>query len=53
VMAVKIRRRRCSVRALLKHGERRKGAGRGAVKLGGGARLLKGARATRGGNAGE
>jgi hypothetical protein len=37
---VKIRRRWCSVRALLKRGERRKGAGRGAVKLGGGARLL-------------
>jgi hypothetical protein len=31
--AVKIRRRQCSVRALLKRGERRKGAGRGAVKL--------------------
>jgi hypothetical protein len=29
-------RRWCSVRALLKRGERRKEAGRGAVKLGGG-----------------
>jgi hypothetical protein len=38
--AVKIQRRRCSVRALLKRGERRKGVGRGAVKLGGGTRLL-------------
>jgi hypothetical protein len=38
--AVKFRRRRSSVRALLKRGERRKGAGRGAVKLRGGARLL-------------
>jgi hypothetical protein len=38
--AVKIRRRRCSLRALLKRGERRKGAGRGAVKLVGGALLL-------------
>jgi hypothetical protein len=37
---VKIRWRRCSMRALLKRGERRKGAGRGAVKLGSGARLL-------------
>jgi hypothetical protein len=35
-MAVKIRQRRCSVRALLKRGERRKEAGRGVVKLGGG-----------------
>jgi hypothetical protein len=39
-MAVKIRRRRCSVRALLGCGERGKEAGRGAVKLGGGAHLL-------------
>jgi hypothetical protein len=38
--AVKIRRGRCSVRALLRRGERGKEAGRGAVKLGGGARLL-------------
>jgi hypothetical protein len=38
--AVKIQWRWCSVRALLKRGERRKGAGRGAVKLGGGAGLL-------------
>jgi hypothetical protein len=38
--AVKIRWRQCSVRALLKRGERRKGAGRGEVKLGGGAHLL-------------
>jgi hypothetical protein len=41
------------VRALLKRGERKKGAGRGAVKPGGGARLLLGAGAARGGNAGE
>jgi hypothetical protein len=39
-MAVKARRRRCSVRGLLRRGERGKEAGRGAVKLGGGARLL-------------
>jgi hypothetical protein len=38
--AVKIRRRLCSVRALLRRGERGKEAGRGAVKLGGGAHLL-------------
>jgi hypothetical protein len=40
VTVVKVRRRRCSVRALLRRGERGKEAGRGAVKLGGGARLL-------------
>jgi hypothetical protein len=39
-MAVKIRRRRCSVRALLRRGEKGKEVGRGAVKLGGGAHLL-------------
>jgi hypothetical protein len=39
-MAVKARQRRCSVRGLLRHGERGNEAGRGAVKLGGGARLL-------------
>ncbi len=33
-------RRRCSVRGLLRRGEREKGAGRGAVKLGEGAHLL-------------
>jgi hypothetical protein len=33
-------RRRCSVRAMLKRGEKRREAERGAVKLGGGARLL-------------
>jgi hypothetical protein len=38
-MAVKAQRR-CSVRGLLRRGERGKGARRGAVKLGGGARLL-------------
>jgi hypothetical protein len=38
--AVKARRRLCSVRGLLRRGERGKEAGRGAVKLGGGARLL-------------
>jgi hypothetical protein len=38
--AVKVRRRRCSVRALLRHGEKGKEVGRGVVKLGGGARLL-------------
>jgi hypothetical protein len=37
---VKIQRRRCSVRALLRRGERGKETGRGAVKHGGGARLL-------------
>jgi hypothetical protein len=40
------------VRALLKCGEKRKGAGRGAVKLGGGAHLLEGVGAAQGGNAG-
>jgi hypothetical protein len=40
VTAVKARRHRCSVRGLLRRGERGKEAGRGAVKLGGGARLL-------------
>jgi hypothetical protein len=40
VTVLKIWRRRCSVRALLRRGERRKRAGRGAVKLGGGAHLL-------------
>jgi hypothetical protein len=39
-MVVKVQRHWCSVRGLLRHGERAKGAGRGAVKLGGGARLL-------------
>jgi hypothetical protein len=38
--AVKAQRHRCSVRGLLRRGERGKEAGRGAVKLGGGARLL-------------
>jgi hypothetical protein len=38
--AVKIQRCRCSVRALLRRGERGKEAERGVVKLGGGARLL-------------
>jgi hypothetical protein len=38
--AVKAQLRRCSVRGLLRCGERGKGAGRGAVNLGGGARLL-------------
>jgi hypothetical protein len=42
-MVVKVRRCRCSVRGLLRRGERGKGAGRGAVKLGGGACLLYGA----------
>jgi hypothetical protein len=42
-MVVKVRRCRCSVRGLLRHGERGKGVGRGAVKLGGGARFLYGA----------
>jgi hypothetical protein len=40
VMAVKARRRWCLVRWLLRRGERGKEAGRGAVKLGGGAHLL-------------
>jgi hypothetical protein len=39
-MVVKVRRRRWSVRVLLKCAERGKEVGRGAVKLGGGARLL-------------
>jgi hypothetical protein len=52
-MVVKVRRHRCSVRGLLKHGEREKGAGRGAVKLGGGACLLWGAGERQGGVAGE
>jgi hypothetical protein len=39
-MVVKAWRRRCSVRGLLRHGERGKEAGRGVVKLGWGARLL-------------
>jgi hypothetical protein len=38
--AVKARRHRCSVRGLLRRGERLKEAGRGAVKLGGGAHIL-------------
>jgi hypothetical protein len=38
--AVKVRWRRCSVSVLLRRGERGKEAGRGVVKLGGGARLL-------------
>jgi hypothetical protein len=38
--AVKARRRWCSMRGLLRHGERGKEAGRGAVKLSGGALLL-------------
>jgi hypothetical protein len=37
---VKVRRRRYSVRAPLRRGERGKEVGRGAVKLGGGAHLL-------------
>jgi hypothetical protein len=40
VTAVPNRRRRRSVRAMLKRGEKRREAGRGAVKPGGGARLL-------------
>jgi hypothetical protein len=39
-MTVKARRCRCSVRGFLRRGERGKEVGRGAVKLGGGARLL-------------
>jgi hypothetical protein len=38
--AVKVRWHRCSVRALLRRGERGKEVGRGAVKLMGGAHLL-------------
>jgi hypothetical protein len=37
---VKAQRRRCSVRGLLRRGERGKEVGRGAVKLGGNAHLL-------------
>jgi hypothetical protein len=37
---VKVQQRRCSVRGMLRRGERGKGAGSGAVKLGGSARLL-------------
>jgi hypothetical protein len=40
VTAVPNRRRRCSVRAMLKCGEKRREVGRGAVKPGRGARLL-------------
>jgi hypothetical protein len=40
VMAVKARRRWCSMRGLLRRGERAKEAGRGAIKLGGGTHLL-------------
>jgi hypothetical protein len=39
-MVAKAWQRRCSVRELLRRGERGKEAGRGAVKLGGGASLL-------------
>jgi hypothetical protein len=45
-------RRRRSVRGLLRRGERSIGAGRGAVKLGEGARLLLGSGERRGGVAG-
>jgi hypothetical protein len=41
------------VRAMLKRGEKRREAGRGAMKPGGGARLLYGGGAARGANAGE
>jgi hypothetical protein len=41
--AVQNRRRRCLVTAMLKRGEKRREAGRGAVKPGGGAHLLYGA----------
>jgi hypothetical protein len=37
---VKAQRRRCSVRVLLKRGEKGKEAGRVVVKLDGGARIL-------------
>jgi hypothetical protein len=40
VTAVKARRRRCSIKGLLRRGERGEEEGRGAVKLGGGAHLL-------------
>jgi hypothetical protein len=51
-MAVKVRRHRCSVRVLLRRGEWGKEAGRGVVKLGGGARLLLGSGEHREGVAG-
>jgi hypothetical protein len=51
-MAAKVRRRRCSVRALLRRGERGKEARRGAVKLGVVLAFYRGAGAARGGNAG-
>jgi hypothetical protein len=47
------RRRRRLVRAMLKRGEKRREVGRGAVKPGGGARLLYGPGAARGAIAGE
>jgi hypothetical protein len=50
---VKARRHRCSVRGLLRHGERGKEAGRGAVKLGGLLAFYRGPREHRGGVAGE
>jgi hypothetical protein len=54
VTAVPNRQRwRRSVRAMLKRGEKRREAGRGAVKPGGGARLLYGSGAARGAIAGE
>jgi hypothetical protein len=49
--AVKARRHRCSVRVLLRRGERGKEAGRGVVKLGGGYLPFIGGRDARGGNA--
>jgi hypothetical protein len=49
---VKVRRHRCSVRALLRHGERGKEAGRGAVKLGVVLAFYMGLGAAHGGNAG-
>jgi hypothetical protein len=50
---MKAQRRRCSVRGLLRRGERGKEAGRGAVKLGGVLAFYRGPGERRGGVAGE
>jgi hypothetical protein len=50
---VKVQRHQCLVRGLLRRGERGKGAGRGAVKLGGVLAFYRGSGERRGGVAGE
>jgi hypothetical protein len=52
VTVVKVRWHRCSVRGLLRRGERGKGAGRGAVKLGGVLAFYRWAGEHRGGGGG-